>query len=423
MVEALRAKGYVVREATGCSDAIAQLSSTRPAVVLLDLQLGDGQAFDVLPCLGEVAPDAKVVILTGHPTVEAAVRAIKAGADDFLSKPVSMTLLLQTVARLQETRTLSKRSVRPPSPTTASPAMRAFIDDVERLRDSDCNVLVLGETGTGKTRLARRLHAIGSRATGPFVDVNCAGLSRELFESELFGHERGAFTGAHASKAGLFEAANHGTLFLDEIGDVEVGIQPKLLKALEDKTFRRVGDLRQRSVDVRLIAATHHRLLDAVAQGKFRADLYYRISTIALTIPPLRERREDILPLVTEFVLSKCAGVSIEHEAAERLMQYPWPGNVRELKNVIERALLLRRGAVVTVDALRFDSVAEAAPPVADPVLPKRATWDDVERAHIMEALELEGGRVEAAARRLGMPRSTLYYKLKQYQLQSSRRS
>jgi DNA-binding NtrC family response regulator len=323
--------------------------------------------------------------------------------------------------------------------------MRALEVEVLGLRDADATVLILGETGTGKSVLARRIHAIGSRAKGPFVDVNCAGLTREFAESELFGHERGAFTGAHASKAGLFDAADRGTLFLDEIGDVDLAVQPKIIKALEEKRFRRMGDVRERSADVRLIAATHHDLLRSIAEKTFRADLYYRISTVTLTVPPLRHRREDILPLA-ESMIARTRGprVAVSERAADKLLEHRWPGNIRELKNVIERALLIRKGAEIDADDIRFDTSRQssvrvlASPPPAAPASSppseelgvaappstrllsadaSSATREELEREHIRVALEAEGGRVEAAARRLGIPRSTLYWKLKHYGL------
>jgi DNA-binding NtrC family response regulator len=327
--------------------------------------------------------------------------------------------------------------------------MQRLEEDVAGLRSSDCTVLILGETGTGKSVLARRIHALGARSRGAFVDVNCAGLTNDFVESELFGHERGSFTGAYATRSGLLDAANGGTLFLDEIGDMDARVQPKLLKVLEEKRFRRMGESRERNVDVRLVAATHFDLLEAVERGAFRRDLYYRISTVTLTMPPLRERREDILPISAEMLARLGEGLPVEltASAAERLLEHSWPGNLRELKNVLERGLLRRRGVAIQADDLSFDPVRTSVPRtrVAEAPIPREeeddvapsveqvapasssrllgaqahtATRGEIEREHIQLALAGENGCVQAAARRLGISRSTLYLKLKQYRIE-----
>jgi DNA-binding NtrC family response regulator len=423
----LRSRGHHVVEVSGRAEAERVFPKITPDVILLDLQLADGEAFDLLPMFRAVDRSVPIYIITGYGTIEDAVRAVKEGAEDFLTKPISQDKLFAIVSKAVNDRGARSSGVRhrvhPPTTTSMAPAMRELEEQVERLRDADCTVLILGETGTGKSVLARRIHQIGRRAGGPFVDVNCAGLSREFVESELFGHERGAFTGAHASKVGLLDEANGGTLFLDEIGDIDLQVQPKVLKVLEEKRYRRMGDVREREADVRLVAATHHDLLAAVAARSFRADLYYRISTLTLRVPPLRERREDI-PGMARAMLSRAAiGAELGEDAIERLQEHPWPGNVRELKNVIERAALLRRSDVIHADGLHLDDGSESGrPPVPRPPQSASrllaanatdATRDEVEREHIRVALDAEGGRVEAAAKRLGMPRSTLYWKLK----------
>lgn len=445
VAKGLRGKGHRVLEASGCAEARAVVASERLDVVLLDLQLADGEAFDLLPVILKTDPSITVFIISGHGTIDTAVRALKQGAEDFLTKPLSQprlhALVEGAMARRSANASGARRKVTLSS--WSSPAMLELERQVERLHSSDVSILILGETGTGKSVLARRLHAIGARSRGRFVDVNCAGLTRDFVESELFGHERGAFTGAHSTKVGLFEMADGGTLFLDEIGDIDLAVQPKVLKVLEEQKFRRMGDVRERSANVRLIAATHRDLLQAATEKTFRADLYYRISTVTLTLPPLRRRREDILTLAGDVLASEGDdGVALSQDGAQKLLAYSWPGNLRELKNVLVRALLLRRGAVIEADDIHFDaphrSGSSAPPPDADhgasgahrrssshlltpPAM--SATRQEIEREHIRLALEAEGGRVEAAARRLGIPRSTLYWKLKAYGLTSGPRS
>ncbi|MBX3207301.1 MAG: sigma-54-dependent Fis family transcriptional regulator [Labilithrix sp.] len=429
----LRARRYDVLEAASCEDAI-ELFALRPDIVITDLRLPDGDAVSLLPRLRAVDSTVPVYVMTGFATIDVAVRTVKLGAAEFFTKPVEMARLIGCVdhalrrepqrnvsgerrrARVDHLAPLADRFL------PASDVMRRLEDEIEGLRDSDCTVLVLGETGTGKTHLARRIHQLGARSSGPFVDVNCAGLSREFFESELFGHERGAFTGALASKQGLFDAANGGTLFLDEIGDIDVQVQPKILKVLEEKRFRRMGDVRERSADVRLVAATHHELLTAVEQRTFRADLFYRISTVTLRVPSLRERTADLVPLVEHVLAQEGApNMSLTREAWDKIEAHPWPGNIRELKNVLRRALILRRGEVITADNVRFDgdartsSSALEAAPASEPV--PSGTLEEVEREHIARVLAAENGRVKDAARRLGIPRSTLYQKIKNYRI------
>ncbi len=427
----LRTLGFDVVEADSCETATREFLRSRPDVVVTDLRLPDGEALDLLPRLRGIDATVPVFIVTGYGTIDLAVRAVKQGAEDFLTKPVDL-LALAGFVRASIERRGERRGERPPGLVGGastfeprSPLMKRLEEQVERLRNADCSVLLLGETGTGKSVLARRIHALGARAAGPFVDVNCATLQREFVESELFGHERGAFTGAVAAKPGLLDAANGGTLFLDEIGDIDLQVQPKVLKVLEEKRFRRMGDVRERSVDVRLVAATHHDLLAAVSRKEFRADLYYRVSTVAIALPALRERREDIIGLTHQFLAGLGAPDVIVGADAERiLLEYDWPGNLRELKNVLERALLVRTGDVLRADDLRFDrspshGAFKTAATGEQPAIPSR-TLSEVEREHILGALVAEKGRVEAAARRLGMPRSTLYQRIKVYGIHPS---
>src|SRR5712691_392834 len=351
----LELQGYEIDEADSCHSAQHLFRNSRPDVVIADYLLPDGTALDLLPRLKEIDSDIPLLILTAHGSIDLAVRAIKEGAEQFLTKPLELPALLVILERILENkRNLHKqranktrevrRAIDPFVGT--SPAIRALAEQARKVLFTESPILILGETGTGKGILARWLHANSQRSEEAFVDLNCAGLSRELLETELFGHEKGAFTSATATKQGLFEVAHRGTIFLDEIGDVDLQIQPKLLKVLEEKRFRRVGDVRDRQVDVCLIAATHQNISELVREKGFRDDLYFRISTIPLTFPALRERIEDI-PVLAQYLLEKFAAdlgrgeVRLGPDCLEALQSYSWPGNIRELRNVIERAVLL----------------------------------------------------------------------------------
>ena len=288
-----------------------------------------------------------------------------------------------------------------------------------RIAASESPVLLQGETGSGKGVMANWIHRNGPRSQEAFLDLNCAGLSRELLESELFGHEKGAFTSALNAKQGLLEVADRGTVFLDEIGDIDLQVQPKLLKVLENHTFRRLGDVHDRAVDIRLISATHRDLLDLVRQQKFRSDLYFRINIVPLRVPALRERPEDI-PVLAQYLLSQLTRergrpeMVIEKPAMDLLQQYGWPGNVRELRNVLERAVLLTEDDCLAAKHLQFQSATLAAQPMAHSL---RGTLREMERAHINFVLQDEGGSIERSARRLGIGRSSLYGKMKRHDI------
>jgi DNA-binding NtrC family response regulator len=426
LASSLRLGGYEVLEAESAADALRQLSA-RPDVVITDLRLPDRDAVGLLPDLRAIDPDVPVYIITGFATIDTAVQAVKLGAEDFFTKPVTVAKLIECIERAisrSGPNSADRQSGREVTRTVAikarSEVMCRLDDEVERLRSADCTVLILGETGTGKSVLARRIHQLGDRRNGPFVDVNCAAFSKEFVESELFGHVRGAFTGAHGLKQGLFEVASEGTLFLDEIGDIDTQVQPKVLKAIEEKRYRRMGDTRERTVDVRLIAATHHDLFSAVERGSFRADLFYRISTVTIRLPSLRERLEDLPEIVEQLLTEQGAPhVPLARDAWDKIKSYAWPGNLRELKNVLHRALILRDGEAIAGSDVRFDNGGrssggfQAATPADGPLSTR--TLEAVEREHITNALVAENGRVKDAARRLGIPRSTLYQKIKNY--------
>ena len=427
----LEQQGYEIEEAESCQDARHLFRISRPDIVVADYMLPDGTALDLLPRLKEINPEIPLLVLTAHGSIDLAVRAIKEGAEQFLTKPLELPALLVILRRLLEKQRnhnkqlasktrLIRQAIDPFIGTSA--AIRALAEQARRILTTESPVLILGETGTGKGVLARWLHENSNRAEEAFVDLNCAGLSRELLETELFGHEKGAFTSATASKQGLFEVAHRGTIFLDEVGDVDLQIQPKLLKVLEEKRFRRVGDVRDRQVDVRLIAATHQDMGQLVRERKFRDDLYFRISTIPLAFPALRERIEDI-PSMAQYLLNKLSvdlgrgELVLDDSCIEALQAYSWPGNVRELRNVIERAVLLSDQKTITLKDLHFDGHAS----VGAPFLDSRLTLLEMEKQHIERVLQEEHGRVEKAARRLGIPRSSLYQKIKKHQIQTSK--
>src|SRR5262245_58296918 len=369
----LELQDFEVVEADTCAAAEQLVREARPDAAVLDYGLPDGNALELLPKIKAMDPDIPVVILTGQGTIDLAVRAIKEGADHFLLKPVELPALLILLQRLLERERTHRRELAnqashdrrrelDPFQGTGS-TMQRLGEQAAKMADSDSPVLILGETGSGKGVVARWLHQHSPRAREAFVDLNCAGLARELLESELFGYAKGAFTGAAANKLGLLEVAHRGTVFLDEIGDVDPLVQPKLLTVLEDKRFRRLGDVQDRSVDLRLIAATSHDLSRLSQEQKFRSDLYFRISTLVLRVPPLRERPEDIGALAEEILgrLARDRGrkpVTLGAAALDALKRYRWPGNVRELRNVLERAVLLSGADVLQPADLYFDVLA-----------------------------------------------------------------
>jgi DNA-binding NtrC family response regulator len=427
----LEAKAYEVDEASTCHEAEALFRTGRPDAAVIDYRLPDGDALELLPRLKGVDPGVPLVVLTGHGSIDLAVRAVKEGAEQFLTKPVELPALLIVLERLLENQRSRKKELAGRSRLArdrvdpflgTSAVIRDLARQARQVLTTDSPILVRGETGTGKGVLARWLHANGPRAEEAFVDLNCAGLSRDLLETELFGHERGAFTGASQSKPGLLEVAHRGTVFLDEIGDVDAAVQPKLLKVLEEKRFRRLGDVRDRRVDIRLIAATHQDLAALVREKRFRGDLYFRISAIPVDVPPLRARAED-LPLLVERLLADLTAdlgrgpLPVTKEAMAALAAYSWPGNVRELRNVLERAVLLSGRDLVEPRDLRFDLAGDGDAPAGDAEL----TLQELERRHIGRVLALENGRVDVAARRLGIPRSSLYQKIKKHGLRPSR--
>jgi DNA-binding NtrC family response regulator len=435
----LESEGLEVEEAESVAAAEKAVREAHPDAVVLDHMLPDGTALDLLPRIREIDASVPVVVLTGHATIDLAVRAVKEGADQFLAKPVELPALLVMLQRLLESQREKRRQIagrarqarEAVDPFTGSSApIRSVAEQARRIVGTSSPVLIEGETGTGKGVLARWIHRNGPRADEPFVDMNCAGLSREFLETELFGHEKGAYTGAVSSKQGLLEVAHRGVVFLDEIGDLDPQVQPKLLKVLEEKRFRRLGEVRDRQVDVQLLAASHQNLPQLVQEKKFRSDLYFRISTIPLRMPPLRERPEDI-PVLAHQLLEGFAsdvgrrGIRLSPGAERALCGYSWPGNVRELRNVLERALLLCGRDVLEPADLRFDGPGAVPPaePVETPAAERLLTLEELERVHIERVLRELGGRVSEASARLGIPRSTLYQKIKKFKVELPRTS
>jgi len=429
--EFLQSLNYDVVEAANCAGIREAFCATSPDAAILDYSLPDGTALDLLPQLKQSYPSVPLILLTGNGTIQLAVQAIKEGAEQFFTKPAEMSaiaVVLERVLKNQRNhqkqlagRAREKREKVDPF-LGASAAIRELAGQVERVCLSDCPILIAGETGSGKGVLAKWLHDHSSRAEEPFVDLNCAGFGRELLETELFGHEIGAFTGAVQRKMGLLEVAQRGTAFLDEIGDMDLQVQPRLLKILEEKRFRRLGDTQERQLDVRLIAASHEDLAELVRHKKFRSDLYFRVSTITIRVPPLRERLEDI-PILARYFFERIAvdlgrlHLTLSDQTMETITTYSWPGNIRELKNVIERAVLLASGETIRPRDLHLDFKGE---PAADNH-GSDLTLREVQRLHIQKVLDAERGNVARAAGRLGVTRSSLYNKMKTFGINTQR--
>jgi len=387
-------------------------------VTVADYELPDGNALELLPRFRAIDPTLPVVIVTAYGSLDLAVRAGQHGADRFLSKPVDLPSLHLVLESVLESSSLRGREAangdQQAHPDVhpflgASAAIRGLATTVQRVLATKNPVLIQGETGTGKGVLARWIHIHGPRSANAFVDLNCAGLSGELLDTELFGHERGAFTGAARSKTGLLEVAHGGTVFLDEISDMQLSIQGELLKVLEEKSFRKVGGVRDRQVDIRLVAASNRDLRKLVREEGFRSDLYYRLAVFPIRIPPLRERIEDVPALARDIAGRLGAELGRPTEltpaALSALQGHSWPGNIRELKNVLERTILLSDDTVID----RSDLALDGEPFSDDP----NVTLREIERLHISRVLEEENGRVARAATRLGIPKSSLYQKMR----------
>ncbi len=434
--------GYDAEVAPDGEQALGMLETLRPDVVFSDMRLPGMNGVELLRRIREFDPSIPVVIMTAYGTIEGAVEAVKLGAFDYLKKPVDLEELKLLADRAREHSQLPlelsyhRRRAASDLPFGAvlgeSPAMRAVLEQARQIAtlDETPPVLVIGETGTGKGLVARTIHAGSSRASKPFIEVNCTALPATLMEAELFGHERGAFTDAKESRMGLFEAAEGGFLFLDEVGDVELSLQGKLLKAVEERTVRRVGGIRDRKIDVRILAASNRDLERESQREQFRRDLYFRLAVILLRLPPLRERGEDVLTLAQHFLrrFSAKYGKQVERldpRALDRLLSYPWPGNVRELSHVIERAVLWSKGPLLDVEHLALEVPPDQAEPGSDTAAglptkrPAGMELEQWERSLIEQALRESDGNQTRAAQRLGISRDTLRYRLKKYGIQS----
>jgi DNA-binding NtrC family response regulator len=439
---ALEGHGHAVLEARDEAEAVEQLRQSRPVVVLTDLKLPVGDGFGVLRAAKELDPDLQVVVMTAYGSIQDAVSAMKEGAMDFLAKPIDPDHLLLMVGRaIAQRRMLTEYIILKeelaerrgaPRIIGENGKLRQVSQQLHRAAATDATVLLEGESGTGKELFARALHALSPRADGPFVAINCAAIPETLLETELFGHEKGAFTGAVQRKPGRFEIAHRGTLFLDEIGDLPLPLQAKILRVLEEKEFERVGGTQSLHVDVRIVAATNRHLKQRVAERQFREDLYFRLSVFPILIPPLRDRGDDVLILARHFVDKFCRdltknALAIAPTAIDELRTYPWPGNVRELQNCIERAVILADGDAIHPRHLNLTFRTSSPAPVGSP-------WDqidlsgtltdaisrataEVERRKILQALQEAGGNKAFAADALRIGYKALLQKLKSYGL------
>ena len=426
----LRKQGFDVVEAAGGGEAVTRFKREPFDLILTDQRMPDLSGLDVLEAVRSASPETAVVIMTAYGTIETAVDAIKAGAADYLTKPLNLDELLHRVHRVRERHHLVRENRELREALTERHRVEGIVGDsgqmqevlslVRRVAPSDATVLIRGESGTGKELIARALHYASPRAAGPLVKVNCAALAESLLEAELFGHEKGAFTGAIASRKGRFELADGGSIFLDEIGDLPPHLQVKLLRVLQEREFERVGSSRPVKVDVRLLAATHRNLEALVREGRFRDDLYYRINVVTIMLPPLRERREDLPPLIDHFLrtFAEKNGKTVRgitREAREALLRYDYPGNIRELENLMERAVVLTRDEVIGVEDLPLTLEAPAAQSGERAGL--IAAVEGLERRMMREALAKAEGTQTRAAELLGISERVLRYKLRKYGL------
>jgi DNA-binding NtrC family response regulator len=427
LAELVGAWGFTTDEAANGEEALQKVTTFRPAIIVSDLLMPRMGGLDLLRALKDQLSDLTLILLTAQGTVESAVEAIKEGAYDYLSKPVDpqrLRILLNKAVERQETLREVKQLRRQLRDQGSfgrivgnSPSIRSVYRIIEQAAPTNASLLVWGESGTGKELVARTVHELSPRASFPFVAINCAAIPETLLESELFGHEKGAFTGAQERRTGVFELAHRGTLFLDEIAEMQPATQVKLLRVLQERTFRRLGGRQEQSVDVRIVAATNVNPGEAVRNGKLREDLYYRLNVFAVELPPLRDRHEDIPLLIQRFLnefnaVNNKAVRAVDQEAMQVLEQYPWPGNIRELRNVMERATILADGDFITLKHLPPLLVAKGEESMPSVTLTPGTTVDEAERRLILLTLEHTRGNKTRAAEILGISLKTLHNKL-----------
>ncbi len=416
-------KGHYVEQAANGQEALALCERRHFDVAVIDINMPGISGVELLERMKSANIETEVIILTGQGTIESAVQAMKLGASDYLTKPFPLSDLEQRCRLAFERGELAKENrqlreiIKRATPNSKMIGQSTQMQEVRRLIDrvapTDKTVLIQGESGTGKELVARAIQQRSRRVDKPFVTVNCAALPENLVESELFGHQKGAFTGASSDKPGLFEFADKGTLFIDEIGELPLQLQPKLLRVLEDGSLRRVGSHKERHVDVRIIAATNRDLSEAVSEGKFRDDLYYRINVMSLQLPALRHRPDDIVLLIDHYTGDQW---DIEPEARAALVNYDWPGNIRQLVNAIDRAMILADDFVITADDLPQEIIDGESP--LQQTMPRTSqSLDEIEKAHIVEVLQRENGNKARAARALGIHRRKLYRLLERFDL------
>jgi len=432
----LKKQGYDVLTAPSGEDALRILREDPPDLMLLDIQLPGINGMEVLERLREMDEDVIVIMVTALGVLETAVKAMRLGAYDYINKPFNLDELAIVIKKALETGELRREVAHLRSEQSKkygisniigeSKHMKNVLAMVEKVAKSDAStVLIQGESGTGKELIAKAIHYESSRADKPFMAINCAAVPETLLESELMGHEKGAFTDAKAQKKGLFEMADGGTIFLDEIGDMAMGMQAKLLRVLEERSFRRIGGTRDIQVDVRIVSATNKNLIEAMEEKTFRNDLYYRIQVIPIFLPPIRERRDDILPLVHHFIahFNREFGKnvkSVSKIAEKYLLEYSWPGNIRELKNVIERAIILENEETLLLEHLPQEMIAKTGAASSGPITfrlpPEGIDIEDVERELIRQALEISEGNQSKAARKLNLGIDAFRYRMKKFQ-------